>query len=138
MSTVANENAIGTKAVVMGCACVIFSSLTPDEIKRFKTFHPEALNAVDDEGDTSFSIDIDDGPGQITSEGATFSRVTSANGKATITILIDPEIDDPMNTVKERIGGPLMSLIEIEEQLTEMLPKLDEEEKAISQQITRL
>ena len=42
MSTVTTEKAIESKAVVMGCACVIFSSLTPDEIRSFKNLHPEA------------------------------------------------------------------------------------------------
>ena len=57
MSTSVTGAENGTRAVVMGCACVIFSSLTPDEIKRFKALHPEALKMEKEEGGTSFSID---------------------------------------------------------------------------------
>ncbi len=139
MSTVDTEMKVGSKAVVMGCACVIFSSLTPDEIKRFKTFHPEALKMKDeDDGSMVFSIDIENGAGSLLPEAATFSNVTSADGKATITVLLDPDIEDPMGAVKDRLGKPLMNLIEMEEQLMKMLPNLKEEEEKIDAQITRL
>ncbi len=138
MSTVTTEKAVKSKAVVMGCACVIFSSLTPDEIRSFKNLHPEALKVNDEENGVTFTIDVDDSPGHITDEGATFSNVTSAAGKATITVLLDPEIGDPVTAVKEKIGGPLMRLIKQEEHLMELLPKLEDEEKAISQHITQL
>ena len=140
MSTVNNEKVMNSKAVVMGCACVVFSSLTPDEIRRFKRLHPESLSLMEGESgdEPTFRIDVADGPGSITLEGALFSNVTTADGKATITVLLDPEIDDPMNVVKEKIGGPLMRLIELEKHLMEQLPKLEEEEKAISEHITQL
>ena len=139
MSTVDNEMTNGSKAVVMGCACVIFSSLTPDEIKRFKAFHPEALKMKSqDDGMVVFSIDIKNGAGSLLPEAATFSNVTSSDGKATITILLDPDIEDPMDAVKDRLGKPLMNLIEMEEQLMKMLPNLKEEEQKIDAQITRL
>ena len=138
MSTVTTEKAVGSKAVVMGCACVIFSSLTPDEIRSFKNLHPEALKVNGEENGVDFTIDIDDGPGHIDTEGATFSNMTSAAGKATITVLIDPEMEDPVSAVTEMIGGPIMRLIELEEHLTELLPKLEDDEKEISKHITQL
>lgn len=138
MSTVDTEMKNGSKAVVMGCACVIFSSLTPDEIKRFKAFHPEALQMKDEDDGTVFSIDIENGAGSLLPEGATFSNVTSADGKATITVLLDPDIEDPMDAVKDRLGKPLMNLIEMEEHLLKMLPDLKEEEQKIEAQFMRL
>ncbi|MBR1711001.1 MAG: hypothetical protein IJ719_19585 [Clostridia bacterium] len=138
MSTVDTEKVMNSKAVVMGCACVIFSSLTPDEIRTFKNLHPEALKMTDEEKNVIFSIGIDDGPGHISEEAAVFSSVTSADGKATITVLLDPSVENPVTLVEEKIGCPLMHLIEQEEKLMELLPKLSDEKKAISQHITQL
>ncbi len=138
MSTVVTGAENGTRAVVMGCACVIFSSLTPDEIKRFKALHPEALKMEKEKAGASFYIDLDDGPGKLVPEGAVYSRITSDAGKATITIVIDPDVDDPLHLTREKLAGPLMNLIELEKHLTELLPQLEEEEKTVSQLITRM
>ncbi len=138
MLTVTSEKAVGSRAVVMGCACVIFSALTPEDIRRFKTLHPEALKMTDADSGTSFSIDIGEGPGRIRPEGATFSRITSSEGKATITVLMDPEMHDPISLVKSQIGSSLMSLFALEARLTELLPTLDDEEKELERQITRI
>lgn len=135
-----NNTATNTqsKATIMGCACVIFSSLTPDEIKRYKSYHPEALRMIDeDSGEPVFSIDLDSKkPGSLTEDGAVFSTVTSADGKATITILIDPECEDRVSLVEAQIGGALLKLSELENQLVEKLPTLEEEQKTVIRSIS--
>ena len=47
------------KAVVMGCVCVVVSSLTPEEMKRFACYYPEAMTLKG----MNFSLRLDDGPG---------------------------------------------------------------------------
>ncbi len=136
--TSTSEKDIGTKAVVLGCACVIFSSLTPDEITLFKTLHPEALKETDEESGTTFSITIAEGPGHVSPEEVTYSRILSADGKATITLLLDPEMNDPIRVVKQNIGSSLKRLFAMEERLVALLPKLKEEEQELNRQITRM
>ena len=131
------ENKMNSKVIVAGCACVVFSELTPDEIRRLMHLHPEALEMKDDDA-VVFTIDIDDGPGSLRPDGATFSNVTSAEGKATITILIDPECEDPMGKVREHLDSPLQTLMEMEAHLVELLPNLAEEEKDLGTHFTWL
>ena len=41
----------GAQAIVIGSSCVVKSALTPEEIKRVKKFHPEALVLSDEDGE---------------------------------------------------------------------------------------
>ena len=104
------------KVMIMGCACVIISSLTPEEIERIKAYEPKSLTLTRDR-DEPFTIDIDAGPGCITKENAVYSRVKSTNGKATITILLDPKTEDRTKAVSNEIGASLLKLDELEKQL---------------------
>ena len=121
----------GTRALIMGCACVIRSRLTPEQIEKFCIYHPEALELKDEDGEVLFSIDVGDGGGCLTQEGALFSRVTTADGKATITILTDPECENRREAVLGTVGPGLALLDVLEDRLLAMLPDLEQEaEKA--------
>ena len=120
------------KAVVMGCACVIISDLTPEELDNFKKYMPEALTLVDpDSPDSSFSLDIDDGPGHIADTMAAYSRVKSADGKATITVIIDPDADDVLELVQDTIGPSLLKLDKLEKKLLDQREQLAETESTM-------
>ena len=131
-----NENMIsemiGTeaRALLMGCACVVKSMLTPEEIEKFCIYHPEALVMKNEAGEEVFKIDLDgEIPGCITKEAAVFSKVKTVDGKATITVIIDPECEDRKTALLETVGPGLRVLDEMERQLVKMLPDLAEEEK---------
>jgi len=129
----------GAQAVVVGSSCVVKSTLTPADIKRIKKFHPEALVMDDEDGEPVFAIDIDETqPGSINEIGACFGNATSSDGKATITIVIDPAAEDPAELVYEKLGRALMYLKEMEDHIAEVLPDLDTEEREIRAMITRM
>lgn len=129
----------GAQAIVVGSSCVVKSALTPAEIKRIKQFHPEALVMDDENGEPMFAIDIDEEmPGSINNNGACFGNATSNDGKATITVVLDPTAESTEDLVYERIGRALMHLRKMEEHLAEILPELDTEEREICSMITRL
>lgn len=129
----------GAQAIVIGSSCVVKSTLTPEEIKRVKKFHPEALVLSDEDGEPVFAIDIDEEmPGSINNNGACFGNATSGDGKATITVVLDPTAENTEDLVYNRIGRALMNLKKMEEQLAEMLPELDDEEREIRAMITRM
>ena len=129
----------GAQATVVGSSCVVKSTLTPADIKRVKKFHPEALMMDDEDGVPVFAIDIDeDTPGEINNNGACFGNATSSDGKATITIVIDPTAEDPAELVYEKLGRALMYLKEMEKHIAEVLPDMDTEEREIRSMITRL
>ena len=129
----------GAQAIVVGSSCVVKSTLTPAEIKRIKKFHPEALVMDDEDGDPVFAMDIDEEmPGSINNNGACFGNATSSDGKATITVVLDPTAEDTEELVYDRLGRALMYLKEMEEHIAEVLPELDTEEREIRSMITRI
>ena len=129
----------GAQAVVAGSACVVKSTLTPEEINRIKKFHPEALVMQDENGEPVFAIDIDEEqPGSINNNGACFGNATSSDGKATITVVLDPTAENPEELVYDKLGRALLYLKDMEEQIAEVLPELGEEEREIRSMITRI
>lgn len=127
------------KAVVMASSCVIESALTPDEIKSVKKYHPEMLIMEDENGEPMFAIDIDETmPGSLNDYGACFGHPVSSDGKATITVIIDPEAEDPAAVVEEQFGHALLLLDEMETALAEVIPDLREDERRVKSMITRM
>ena len=129
----------GAQAVIAGASCIIKSRLTPDEIKRVKKLHPEAMTMVDEEGKPVFAIDInDETPGSINNFGACFGAATSSDGKATITVNVQPDVENMEDFVYEKIGKALSCLSELEDGIVEAMPQMDEEERAVRAMITRI
>lgn len=127
-----------SKVIIAGCACIYFSNLTPEDVDRYKTYAPEALTLYDEDDEVVFTLDIDNGPGSITLEKAVLSRSKSANGKATVTILIDPEKEDKLGLIRETIGSALLLLEDLEEQLLEKAGKLKERQDKMDAMISYL
>lgn len=120
------------KATINAAACVITSALKPEQIKRYKKYHPEALQLVDEDDEPVFAIDLDEeGPGSINAYGAVFGAATNAEGFATITIVLDPTNEDKKALIADKFGRALMHLADLEEQLLDRLGELDAEEESI-------
>lgn len=114
----------GVKAIISGSACVVFSSLTLEEIKELKRNHPEMLVLKDDAGQAALTLDVEDQTaGKIDEYSVIFGPAVSREGKATITLLIDPKEDDTMGMIREEIGDALMKLSELENKIAVFLGK---------------
>ncbi len=123
-----------SRALLVGSACIVFSTLTPEEIKLFATFRPEALEMKDpDSGETFFHIEIDEeGPGSLNEDCAVFSDIPTEDGKATITILIDPGAKEHRRElVESKLGSAMARLNFLEEKLREQLPEVKAEQDTI-------
>ena len=121
------------KVIVMGCACVVISSLEPEQIERYDKFAPEALTM------DGFTISLDEEqPGCLNSDGATYSKTKSADGKATITILLDPAVEDKGELVQEKIGPMLLKLDELEKQILERNDDFREKDEAVKALIDQM
>lgn len=127
------------KATINGAACVITSSMTPEQIQRYKKFHPEALTMYDEDDEYVYAIGYDpEGPGSIDNNGAVFGAAKNADGFATITVVLDPTNEDMEQLVFDELGYAIMHLNEMEEYLLDGIEKLDKEETEIKRNITRL
>lgn len=125
------------KAVINGSACVITSTLTAEQIKKYKKFHPEAL-VLYDEDEPVFAIGYDpEGPGSIDGNGAMFGSAVDSEGHATITVMLDPAEEDLEGLVFDRIGRALLNLKELEDLLLEKVGDIEAEEAEIRAAITR-
>ncbi len=126
------------RAVILGCACVIISRLTVERYEQFRRYHPEALKLVDEDDNVLFSVDLDDGPGHIEPESACFSRTKTPDGMATITVVIDPEIEDKAEAIRDRFASALLHLDELEEHLLEKIGELEEEVRKVEEMISHI
>lgn len=138
ISALANKDN-AAQAVIVGSSCVIKSTLTPEEIKQLKKLHPEALVMSDEDGEPVFAIDIDEtAPGSINNVGACFGSATSADGKATITVVLDPTAENTTDLVYEKLGTALSYLDDMETQIADVIPTLAEEEARVKAMIVKL
>ena len=125
------------RAVVRGCACVITSRLTVEEIENYKHYHPDALTMVDEDDKAVFSIDIDENPGSLEDRKAVYSNTKTPDGKATITIVLDPDAEDKAELVRKHLGAALLRLEKLEDSLLSKTDDLKEEMRKIDRMIYR-
>lgn len=127
------------KVIIAGNACVLLSALMLDEIKELRQNHPEALFLKDGMGKTILTIDLDqDSAGHVAEDQVVFGPTTSREGKATITLLIDPEEEDIVGMIREKIGDSLMKLTELENRITGSPGKQAEAGKPLKSEIVWL
>ncbi len=125
------------KARIIGCACIIVSAFSLDELLDFQRYLPEALTVRDEAGDPTFAISLDEkGAGSLTKYGAVFSKRPTSDGRDPITILIDPECDDPEEAVRESIGAGILKLIDLEEQLMKKHHEMAERKTLLDEHIS--
>lgn len=129
----------GAQAYIMGSSCVVKSRLTPDQIRKVKKYHPEKLCLYDENGEMDFKIDLDEtSPGTIGKYGACFGNATSPEGNATITVVIDPAVEDSVELIRDKLGHALTCLKKMEEQILEALPVIEQEDQDVRSMITRI
>ena len=127
------------KVQIMGCACIIISEFSLDELTEMQKYMPEAMTGRDEKGEPVFAISIDEeGSGLLNSYGAEFSRMKTSQGKATITALIDSDCGDAETWVKEKLGSAILSLIDLEEDLKKKLADLHERKNRLNNYISKM
>lgn len=129
----------GAQAFIMGSSCVIKSRLSPEQIGLVKKYHPEKLCLYNEEGEALFKIDVDGtSPGSINKNGACFGNATTPEGKATITIVLDPAVEDTVELVRDKLGYALTCLKTMESKILEVIPEIEQEEAEIRSMIVKI
>lgn len=118
-----------------GAAAILTSSVKLDDWKRVEKFAPEALKIVDEEGATVFKVMTYGGTGSANENGVVFGSYTNSEGFATVTILLDEEVEDKVTALKEVVGQALLDLTEIEKDIPTILKDIDEKEAEIDKLI---
>lgn len=120
------------KVYIMGCAAVIVSTIALEDWKMVEKYAPKMLQVLDEEEkDIVFTVRTDSGPGRITHEGIVWGEAADEEGKATITILIDTDIENKKEAVMDICGSALLDLIEIEKEMPNLVKEIREEREKI-------
>ena len=106
---------------ILGCAAVVVSVVKLEDWKLIEKHAPEALTVRDEAGNVTFRVTTSDGPGRLEKDHAEFSRMTTPDGYATITVLLDPEMKNPTQTVQDKLGGAMLELVGMEKIVPEIL-----------------
>ena len=120
-------------AKIVGNVCVITSELPYEQIEKLEKFKPEALSARDEEGNDTFSIRTGNSP-SFSRYGAVFNS-KNQQGNALVVVSL-PSVDDKAEFVKETYGYGLLSLNQLERQLTVVSEDLAQEISQIESNIT--
>jgi len=128
-SVVKIDNA--AKVTLSGAAAVVVSDINLEDWKRVEKYAPEALKIVEDEtGDVVFKVMTGDHGGSINKYGVVFGSHTNS-GKATVTVLLDEEVEDKVAALKDTIGSALLDLNDIERDIPEVLVEIQKREEEI-------
>lgn len=121
---------------ITGAAAVLTSAVKLDDWKRVAEFMPEELQLVDeDTEEILFKVAVGEGPGSMNEYGVVFGSVVGTDGKATVTVLLDPETEDKKELVRKTVGSALLDLNKIEAEVPGMLEEIAKMEEEIDAHI---
>ena len=126
------------KVYMMGAAAVVVSGVKLEDWKLAEQYAPEALRIMDENGEPVFRVMTKKGSGSMNRYGVVWGSYLSEEGNATVTILIDDEVENPKEAVMEVIGSALLKLAGIEKALPGVIEEIREKQKRIEKQITRV
>ena len=80
---------------MMGAAAVVVSGVKLEDWKLVEKYAPDALTIVDEDGDPVFRVMTGSGGGSVNRYGVVWGTYLSEEGNATVTLLLDEDLDDP-------------------------------------------
>ena len=129
------ENRI--KVHILGAAAVLVSGVKLEDWKLVEKYAPEALKIVDeDDGEALFKVACGPGGGSVNQCGICWGSYTSGEGYATVTVLLDEDVEDKKEAVTDVMGSAILDLAEIEETIPGLLAEIEEKRRKIAAFIT--
>ena len=127
------------RAVIIGCACVIYSSLKLEELIWVRSHYPDILNLIGEDGQPYFTVGYEaDMPGCIIPDGVTFGKRTDRDGYACATVVLDPEHPDPETLIYEKLSDSLQMLGEVETMVLAILRRRGDASRRIRTNILKV
>ena len=119
------------KVYIVGAAAVLVSSVKLEDWKRVEKYAPETLKIVDDNGEPVFKVASSEGGGSVNHFGVAWGTYTSDEGYATVTTLLDDDIENKKEAVMDIMGSALLDLRDIEQEIPGILEDIAAKEKEI-------
>ena len=133
--TAKSDNA--AEATVIANALIVTSALKLEDLETIKKYRPKALRMYekDEDGMKSevFRLDVKDGTGEISKIAVVYGKTTDAEGRARLTMAVDPV--DP-EAIKDKYGPALVTLAKLEETLAGVALEIAAEKADIESRIT--
>ncbi len=126
------------KIYIMGAAVVIVSGVKLADWKLVEKHAPEALIIVDESGEPIFKAMTAGGSGSMNKYGVVWSSYLSEEGNATVTILLDDEVENKKEAVMDVVGSALLDVIEMEKKIPGIVEEIHEKLKKIDSCITQI
>ena len=126
------------KIVILGAAAVLVSGVKLEDWKLVEKYAPEALKIADEEGEDRFLIASRPGAGSVNKYGICWGTYLSDEGCATVTVLIDEDVEDKKAAVMDIMGSALMDLQEIEENIPAVVADIREKLEKIEAHISQV
>ena len=121
---------------VSGSAAILVSDVTLEDWEKVEKFAPDALKIFDEETeDVIFKVATCGGTGSANKYGVCFGTHTNEGGKATVTILLDEDVEDKIQAVKDVVGSAVLDLNEIEQAIPDVLKDIATKEAEIDKLI---
>ena len=119
------------KVYIMGAAAVLVSGVKLEDWKLVERYAPEALKIVDDNGEPVFRIAVGDGGGSVNKDGICWGTHASEEGYATVTVILDEEVEDRKEAVSSVMGSALLELIDMEKEMPGLLEQIHAQQERI-------
>ena len=118
-----------------GAAAVLVSDVKLEDWQRVEKYAPEALKIVDEEGEVVFKVMTCCCTGSVDKNGVCFGTYTNEGGLATVTVLMDDDVEDRLQAIKDVAGQALLDLNEIEKDIPTLLKDINDKEAEIEKLI---
>ncbi len=123
---------------VIGSAAVIISGVKLEDWKLVEEYAPEALKTMDKKGEPTFRIMTAEGTGTMNRYGVVWGTHVSEEGNATVTILLDDEVDNRKEAVMNVVGSALLNVVEIEKTIPEIIEEIHKKQEKVESCITQI
>ena len=130
------ENTV--KIHILGAAAVIISSVKLEDWKLAEKYAPEKLKKLDEKGEPVFRVMTGSGTGSVNRYGVVWGNYPTEEGNATVTILIDEDVEDRKKAVMEAAGPAVLELYELEKTMPGILEGIREKTREMESRISEI
>ena len=124
------------KIVILGAAAVLVSGERLEDWELVQKYAPEALKRIDEDGEPRFRVMACRGAGSVNEYGICWGTYVSDEGNATVTVLIDEDVEDKKAAVMDIMGSALMDLMDIEKEIPGVIAEIREKQAALESHIS--
>ena len=123
---------------ILGAAAVVVSAVKLEDWKLAEKYAPEKLRKLDENGEPVFRVMTSGGTGSISQYGIVWGNYPTEEGYATVTLMIEEDVENKKEAVMDVAGSALLDLIGMEKEMPEVIKRIHEKKQTIEIRITQI